>query len=55
MNQGSVKNDNSSLGGRGQLMPSNSAMPNIYIVLDLQPYKVSYDTKNLYISLHAKF
>ena len=35
MNQGSVKNDNSSLGGRGQLMHNNSApfeaMPDIYI------------------------
>ena len=42
VNQGSVKNDNSSLGGRGQLMPSNStpfhAMPDIYIFLDLQQY-----------------
>ena len=59
MNQGSVKNDNSSLGGRGQLMPSNSApfhaMPDIYIFFDLQQYYLSYDTKNLYISLHAKF
>ena len=59
VNQGSVKNDNSSLGDRGQLMPSDSApfhaMPYIYIFLDLQQYYLSYDTKNLYISLYAKF